>query len=61
MGKSNEMQTEQTKGSMEEIALIYLSASHHRLQLVLILLTSTLQTVRAASSHPPLVCRSDGL
>lgn len=31
---------------MEEIALIYLSASHHRLQLVLILLTNTVQTVR---------------
>lgn len=46
MAKSNEMQTDQTKGSIEEIALIYLSVSHHRLQLVLILLTNTLQIVR---------------
>lgn len=61
MAKSNEMQTDQTKGSIEEIALIYLSASHHRLQLVLILLTNTLCRLYAASSDPPLVYWSDVL
>lgn len=61
MAKSNEMQTDQTKGSIEEIALIYLSASHHRLQLVLILLTNTLCRLYAALSDPPLVYWSNVL
>lgn len=41
--KQNEMQTDKTRGPIQDNALIYWSASHHRLQLVLILLTK----------HPP--------
>lgn len=53
------MQTDKTKGSMQQSALIYLSASHHRLQLVLILLTDTVCRLYATSSDPSHVCRSD--
>lgn len=53
------MQTDKTKGSVQQSALIYLSASHHRLQLALIPLTDTLSRLYAAWSDPSNACRSD--